>query len=90
MTATPVRTAAALEARRRATQQKVHKTECTREGSPFRGDKPVRGLAGLEDVTSAWVAWYNDQRLMRRLGNRPPAEAGAGYWASQHAGNPAA
>ena len=68
----------------------LYKTECTREGSPFRGDKPVRGLAGLEDITSAWVAWYNDQRLMRRLGNRPPAEAEAGYWASQHAGNPAA
>jgi putative transposase len=29
------------------------------------------------------VAWYNDERLMHRLGRRPPAEAEAGYWARQ-------
>jgi putative transposase len=66
----------------------LYKTECTREGSPFRGHGAIRGLTDLEEITSAWVAWYNQARLMRRLGLKPPAEAEAEYWA-QH-GKPAA
>jgi len=57
----------------------LYKTECTRDGSPFRPG-PIRSLADLEEVTSAWVAWYNTARLMHRLGRRPPAEAEAEYW----------
>jgi putative transposase len=60
----------------------LYKTECTRSGSPFRHG-PIRTLADLEEVTSAWVHWYNTERLMHRLGRRPPAEAEAGYWARQ-------
>ena len=56
----------------------LYKTECIREGSPFRTG-PLTTLAGLEDATSAWVHWYNTARLMHRLGRRPPAEAEAGY-----------
>jgi transposase InsO family protein len=50
-----------------------------REGSPFRRG-PLATLAGLEDATSAWVHWYNNDRLIHRLGRRPPAEAEASYW----------
>ena len=57
----------------------LYKTECTRAGSPFRTG-PIRTLADLEEVTSAWVHWYNTARLMHRLGRRPPAEAEAGYY----------
>jgi putative transposase len=57
----------------------LYKTECTREGSPFRAG-PVRTLADLEEITSAWVHWYNTSRLMHRLGRRPPAEAEAAYY----------
>jgi transposase InsO family protein len=57
----------------------LYKTECTRQGSPFRAG-PVRTLADLEEITSAWVHWYNTGRLMHRLGRRPPAEAEAGYY----------
>ena len=32
----------------------LNKTECTRAGSPFR-DGPVRTLADLEEITSAWA-----------------------------------
>jgi putative transposase len=60
----------------------LYKTECTRSGSPFRNG-PIRTLADLEEATSAWVHWYNNERLMHRLGRRPPAEAEAGYWARQ-------
>ena len=45
----------------------LYKTECIREGSPFRNG-PIRTLADLDDITSAWVAWYNAHRLMHRLG----------------------
>jgi transposase InsO family protein len=58
----------------------LYKTECTRDGSPFRNG-PVATLAGLEEMTSAWVHWYNTARLMHRLGRRPPAEAEAEYYA---------
>ena len=57
----------------------LYKTECTRDGSPFRTG-PIATLADLEECTSAWVHWYNTQRLMHRLGRRPPAEAEAGYY----------
>jgi len=57
----------------------LYKTECAREGSPFRAG-PVRNLADLEEITSAWVHWYNTSRLMHRLGRRPPAEAEAAYY----------
>lgn len=57
----------------------LYKTECVREGSPFRVG-PIATLADLEDATSAWVAWYNHDRLMHRLGRRPPAEAEAQHY----------
>ena len=60
----------------------LYKTECVRPGSPFRNG-PIRTLADLEEITSAWVHWYNNERLMHRLGRKPPAEAEAGYWARQ-------
>jgi putative transposase len=63
----------------------LYKTECTRDGSPFRTG-PIATLADLEEVTSAWVHWYNTQRLMHRLGRRPPAEAEAGYYQQAAAG----
>ena len=57
----------------------LYKTECTRADSPFRAG-PIQTRADLEEITSAWVAWYNTARLMHRLGRRPPAEAEAEYW----------
>jgi hypothetical protein len=35
----------------------LYKTECTRDGSPFRHG-PLRTLADLEHITCAWVAWF--------------------------------
>ena len=57
----------------------LYKTECTREGSPFRTG-PLETLADVEKITSEWVHWYNTSRLMHRLGRRPPAEAEAEYY----------
>jgi Integrase core domain len=65
----------------------LYKTECTREDSPFRNG-PLETLADLEEITSAWVHWYNTSRLMHRLGRRPPAEAEAEYYDHHRAGHP--
>jgi transposase InsO family protein len=65
----------------------LYKTECVRDGSPFRRG-PITTLADLDDITSAWVHWYNTNRLMHRLGRRPPAEAEADYYAITHPTNP--
>jgi len=67
----------------------LYKTECTRDGSPFRTG-PVTTLGDLEDITSAWVHWYNTSRLMHRLGRRPPSEAEAEYYARHNDSHPAA
>ena len=62
----------------------LYKTECIRQGSPFRNG-PVRTLGDLEECTSAWVHWYNTSRLMHRLGRRPPTEAEAEHYAHAEA-----
>jgi transposase InsO family protein len=64
----------------------LYKTECIRDGSPFRTG-PICALADLEDITSTWVCWYNASRLMHRLGRRPPTEAEVLYYARVHASN---
>ncbi|MGB9306132.1 MAG: hypothetical protein WCB92_21365 [Mycobacterium sp.] len=38
---------------------------------------PLRNLADVELITADYRAWYNQQRLMHRLGRIPPAEAEA-------------
>jgi putative transposase len=66
----------------------LYKTECIREDSPFRHG-PLHTLDDVEDITAAWVHWYNTSRLMHRLGRRPPAEAEADYYAGRQDGQPA-
>jgi transposase InsO family protein len=66
----------------------LYKTECVRAGSPFRHG-PIHTLADLEEITSAWVHWYNTRRLMHRLGRIPPAEAETAYYAPTDAITPA-
>ena len=58
----------------------LYKTECTRAGSPFRPG-PFARLSDIEQATSSWVRWYNNDRLMHRLGRRPPVEHEADYYA---------
>jgi putative transposase len=58
----------------------LYKTECIRDDSPFRRG-PLATVADVEDATSAWEAWFNERRLMHRLGRRPPAEVEAEFYA---------
>jgi transposase InsO family protein len=41
---------------------------------------PWKSRQSLELATLAWVAWFNEHRLMEWLGHIPPAEAEANYY----------
>ncbi|WP_434006369.1 IS3 family transposase [Escherichia coli] len=44
--------------------------------------KSWKNRAEVELATLTWVDWYNNQRLLERLGHTPPAEAEKAYYAS--------
>jgi transposase InsO family protein len=43
---------------------------------------PWRSLDAVEYATLEWVDWYNNRRLLEPIGNIPPAETEAAYFAS--------
>jgi transposase InsO family protein len=42
---------------------------------------PWRNFEAVEFATLEWVDWFNNRRLLGPIGNRPPAEAEAAYYA---------
>ena len=60
----------------------LFKNEAIRKGSPFRPGA-LKGLPGVEATTFAWVDWYNTSRLHSTLGNIPPDEFEANYYAQE-------
>lgn len=65
----------------------LYNTDCVRADSPFRCG-PLRTLADVEHITAEWVGWFNNQRLMHRLGRTTPAETEAHYYSNQSADQP--
>jgi putative transposase len=57
----------------------LYKTECIRADSPFHHGLTNR--ADVELATADWVHWFNNSRLMHRLGRITPAEAEAEHYA---------
>ena len=55
----------------------LFKTEVIRRRGPWRN------LEAVEFATLEWVDWYNNRRLLEPIGNIPPAEAEARYYAAQ-------
>ena len=49
---------------------------------PDRYRKSWKNRAEVELATLTWVDWYNNRRLLERLGHTPPAEAEKAYYAS--------
>ena len=43
---------------------------------------PWRSVAAVEFATLEWVDWFNHRRLLEPIGNMPPAEAEARYYAT--------
>jgi len=40
-------------------------------------------MEAVEFATLEWVDWFNNRRLLNPVGNIPPAEAEANYYAAQ-------
>jgi putative transposase len=57
----------------------LYKNACVRADSPFRSG-PLNTLSDVAYITADYVAWYNQPRLMHRLGRVPPAEAESRYY----------
>ena len=55
----------------------LFKTEVIRRRGPWRN------LEAVEFATLEWVDWFNNRRLLEPIGNIPPAEAEAHYYAAQ-------
>jgi putative transposase len=53
----------------------LFKTEVIRRRGPWRN------MEAVEFATLEWVDWYNNRRLLEPIGNIPPAEAEARYYA---------
>jgi len=53
----------------------LFKTELIRRRGPWRS------LEAVEYATLEWVDWYNNRRRLEPIGNIPPAEAEARYYA---------
>jgi transposase InsO family protein len=43
---------------------------------------PWRSLEAVEYATLEWVDWFNNRRLLEPIGNIPPAEAEANFYAA--------
>lgn len=43
---------------------------------------PWRSFEAVEFATLEWVDWFNNRRLLQPIGNIPPAEAEAAYYAA--------
>jgi transposase InsO family protein len=54
----------------------LFKTEVIRRRGPWRN------MEAVEFATLDWVDWFNNRRLLEPIGNMPPAEAEARYYAS--------
>jgi putative transposase len=46
---------------------------------------PWRPMQAVEFATPEWVDWFNNRRLFEPIGNIPPAEAEANYYAASDA-----
>jgi transposase InsO family protein len=57
----------------------LYKTEVIRRNGPWRNIEEV------EFATLEWVDWFNNRRLLEPVGNIPPAEFEALYYANNEA-----
>ena len=56
----------------------LYKTELIHKRGPWRT------MEAVEIATLEWVDWFNQRRILEPIGNIPPAEAEAHYYAQSH------
>ena len=44
--------------------------------------RPWRSIEAVEYATPEWVDWFNNRRLLKPIGNIPPAEPEANFYAT--------
>ena len=49
----------------------------------LRPNGPWKGLEAVEFATLEWVDWFNNRRLLKPIGDIPPAEFEAMYYERQ-------
>ena len=54
----------------------LYKTEVIRKRGPWKR------IDDVEYATLEWVDWFNNRRLLEPIGNVPPAEAEANFYAA--------
>ena len=59
----------------------LFKAEVIHRRGPWRRG-PWRSFEAVEYATLKWVDWFNNRRLLEPVGNIPPAEAEANYYAT--------
>ncbi len=57
----------------------LFKNQAIRDSSPFRSGPLKKGRRRV--VTAGWIDWYNSRRLHSTVGNVPPDEFEATYYA---------
>jgi len=65
------------------TAQTLH--EWVKKAEVIHRRGPWRSFEAVEFATLEWVEWFNNRRLLARIGNIPPAEAEAAYYAQLEA-----
>lgn len=50
--------------------------------NPPQGFRRWRSFDAVEYATLEWVDWFNNRRLLEPIGNMPPAEAEANFYAA--------
>ncbi len=50
--------------------------------SPIHRRGPWRSFEAVEYATLEWIDWFNNRRLLEPIGNIPPAEAEANFYAA--------
>jgi len=61
----------------------LFKNEAITKGSPFRTG-PLRTITDVEEIVPERAHWYNNDRLHSALGNVPPEEYEAAFYAKDH------
>ena len=67
--------------RRQLRQRFGREHQCLYKTEVIRRRGPWRSLEAVEFATLEWVEWFNTRRLLEPIGNIPPAEAEARYYA---------
>jgi putative transposase len=72
-----------LQSRRRNRQPEGFSVGNCRTSEVIHRRGPWRSFEAVEYATLEWVDWFNNRRLLEHIGNIPPTEAEANFYAAR-------